>query len=404
MNARSKDIAVVPAMSVTERASQALSKAETETEILALVEKSKPIVAVTDSTSREFCHESLMTLKTLRVQIEKRGKEGREEATRYSKAVIAIEKELVGLLTPEETRLAKLRDDFDNALKAEKERLIRAEQERVKIMQERIEELRGCQTLTPASGSKLIAEHILDLEAIAIDDSFEEFKDRADSVKLVALTRLNALHAAARTHEGAQLKLEEERAELARQRAEQAERESREKAAREAEARSLAEARARQEAEDKARHAAEAARLKAEREENERLARERQAELDAAAAKIEADRLQVERDRDALIVAQKPVESPKPDHFYDPADEAARDKTLKAIASISAAPTPEPNLSFDPESYALAEHFLSGIIAATDWHKKSLAQAIQMAVEDWFEDFRKEDPEDTEEDTSDVPW
>lgn len=347
----------IESMSVAERAANALSREETETEIKALVEKSKPIVAVTDSASREVCHDSLMTLKNMRVLIEKRAKAGREEAVSYSKAVIAIEKDLVKLISPEETRLAILRDEWDSAKQREKEAAILREISRVAAIQERIAELRGCQTLSPSSGSTLILEHIQDLDAIPVDSTFEEFEQSAHDAKIAALVRLKGILGAAMAHEAEQAKIVAERAELAKLREaeeqrqaaardeqaekdrlaliesdrlareakdkrdaealEQAEanRKERERIAKEdadakairaAEDKRLADVRAQQEAADKAARDAVAERLRMDREENERKAAERQAELDkqAEAQRVEAKRLADQQA--ALTEAQKP--------------------------------------------------------------------------------------------------
>lgn len=304
MNALSKD--VIPVQSVTERASHALSKEDTEAEIKALVAQSRPIVAVTDGASREVCHSSLMTLRNLRVQIEKRGKEGREEATRYSKAVIAIEKELIGLLTPEETRLAKLRDEFDAEKERKRQAEIEAEMERQKTRRESVARLQNfCIALTPSSGSTNIMGWILDLESLVIDDDYQEFREQAESAKTASLTRLRSLYDAALAHEEAQRKLEADRAELERLKTVEVERQ-----------RIATEEQAKQKAVDKAARDAERKRLDEEKAENERMARERQAELDrqeaeakatrdAEAARLATERAEIERERQALNDAQK---------------------------------------------------------------------------------------------------
>lgn len=337
-------------MSVIERASKALSKAEVEAEIKALVEQSKSIVAVTDSASREVCHESLMVLKNMRTQTQKAAKKGRDEAVQYSKAVISIEKELCALIEPEETRLAKIRDDWDAIKELEKQARIDAEIARVAALQERIAELRGCQILTPASGSALILEHIADLENIPVDETFEEFEQQAADAKTAAIFRLNSIRAAAIAHEAEQAQVIAERAELAKLRAEAADRDRLAKEAqakadadaqaerdrleaiakqeREAEAAKVAEANrierdriAAEEAAAKVIRDAETKRLSDERAENARIARERQAELDAQAetqrvanaaeaARLAEQQAEIDRQQAALAEAQKPKPAP----------------------------------------------------------------------------------------------
>lgn len=290
-------------MSVIERASKALSKAEVEAEIKALVEQSKSIVAVTDSASREVCHQSLMVLRNMRIQTQKASKEGRDEAVQYSKAVIKIENELVALLTPEETRLAKIRDDWDAIKELEKQARIDAEIARVAALQERIAELRGCQILTPASGSALILEHIADLEKIPVDETFEEFEQQAADAKTAAIFRLNSIHAAAIVHEAEQAQVIAERAELAKLRAEAADRD---RLAKEAQAKADADAQAerdRLEALSKAERAAETARqAEANRLERDRIAKE-EAEQTAARERNEMAMQEIQAIHHQMIIA-----------------------------------------------------------------------------------------------------
>jgi hypothetical protein len=63
------------------------------------------------------------------------------------------------------------------------------------------------------------------VDAIEIDESFGDFKDTAADVKAEVYEELSRMHAAAVAREAESKRLAEERAELDRQRAEQAERE-----------------------------------------------------------------------------------------------------------------------------------------------------------------------------------
>jgi hypothetical protein len=366
----SAELVTMQPMSVIERAARALSKEEVEIEIKQLVAGSKSIMSVTDTASREVCHESLMVLKNMRIQTEKRAKKGRDEAVQYSKAVIAIEKELVALIEPEETRLAGLRDEWDSIKERERQARIDAEVKRVADIQERIVELRGCQTLSPSSGSALLLQHLADLEAIPVDDSFEEFRQSAADAKEAALYRLSGIHAAAVAHEAEQERIKAEREELAKLRAEAVERDrlaraAQEKAdaeakverdrlesiakaerdaesARQAEANRLerqriaqeeAAARVIRDAEDKRLADERAAQVAAAREhaeqiareraENDRRALERAAELDrqaeeqrkanaAEAGRIAAERAAFEAEQAAAIEASKPKPKGRP--------------------------------------------------------------------------------------------
>lgn len=310
-------------MSVVERASKALSKAEVEAEIKALVAQSKDIVAVTDSASREVCHASLMVLKNMRVQTQTAAKEGRDEAVKYSKAVIAIEKELVGLIEPEEARLAKIRDDWDAIKEREKQARIDAELARVAEIQRRIDGIRAWPVHASSQPSMLVGQMLAQAAGYVIErEVFAEFSDTASEVLLVSRAALAGILAQRKAHEAEQEQLKRDQEELAKLRAEAADRD---RIARDTQAKADAEAKVewdRLEAIAKTERDAEAQRLADERAENARIARERQADLDRQAeeqrtanaaeqARIAADRADLERQQEAIRKASEPKPKPR---------------------------------------------------------------------------------------------
>ncbi|WP_343499215.1 hypothetical protein [Achromobacter denitrificans] len=144
---------------------------------------------------------------------------------------------------------------------------------------------------------------IADVQARAVDESWEEFEPEAHRVKARALEALQQALAAREKHDADQAELARLRAETAareqKDREERIAREAEEKARRDAEAAAQAErdASARREAE--ARAAADNARRDAELAEQRRIAAEKQAELDRLAA-LERERVaaeQAERER-----------------------------------------------------------------------------------------------------------
>lgn len=231
-------------------------------------------------------------------------REPRYEIERVRKAakapILAIGKKLDADAARITAEIEKLEGPIDAQIKAEEARKeaetrakIEAEQKRVADIQERIEELRGCQMLTPASGSRLISEHISDLEKLPVDDSFDEFRQQADDAKTAGLARLNALLDAAVAHENEQARIKAEREELDRLRAEQAKRDAEERAKLAADAEAQRKAQAARDAEAAAElgkqreaMAAEQARIDADRAEVER---QQKAIRDAEAARIAAD-------------------------------------------------------------------------------------------------------------------
>ena len=96
-------------LTVQARAAVALGSSKAEAELVELASKSKAIIAITNNDGRTECHTAAMVAKDARVNIEKAGKAAREDATAFSKAVIAEEKRLVDLIAPEEKRLIELR-------------------------------------------------------------------------------------------------------------------------------------------------------------------------------------------------------------------------------------------------------------------------------------------------------
>lgn len=106
-------------------------------------------------------------------------------------------------------------------LRKEQEKQARAETERkrVEAIEARITDIRD--TVTNAGGrtSTEIAQFITELEAVAVDHTFAEFQQRAETAKAATLMRLRALHTSAAELETAQKQLAEKQAELAQQKA-----------------------------------------------------------------------------------------------------------------------------------------------------------------------------------------
>jgi hypothetical protein len=237
----------------------------------------------------------------------------RYEVERIRKAakapLLALGKKLDAEAARIESELLKIESPIDQQIKAEEARKeaerqakIDAELKRVADLQERITMVRGDQTLSASSGAAVIAKHIIAMEAVTVDESFQELQQQAQDAKDAGLSRLKSIHAAAIAHEAEQARINAEREELARHRAAQAARDAEANAARDAEA------------------AKQAAQLKKEREEHEataKAARQRIADENEAAqklrdeeeAKLAAVRAEVARQQEELRKAQEP---PKP--------------------------------------------------------------------------------------------
>lgn len=299
-------------LQVMERAKKALSFVERKAELAELATKSQRIVEITNPAGYQECHAARMVLKNTRVDIQKAGKEAREDATKFSKAVIAKEKELVDMIQPEEDRLQALQAEWDAAREAERQAKVEAERQRVAGHQSRIAAIHAIPTEVTGRSALVIAGRIEKLRALEIGDDFEEFVGEASAAKASTLETLERLHAAQVEHEAEQDRIRAEREELERLRAEQAARlaaEEAEAAAKRAEAdriareqreREAAEQRAREEDERAERQRQEEA-ARAEREQQERIDREqREAELAAERERQAAEQRRLDEERAKL--------------------------------------------------------------------------------------------------------
>lgn len=319
----STEVAVIPPKppTVIERAMSVFVGVPSEESLRELAKGSATITAITNQAGYDQCHSSRMALKNARLEIVRTGEAGREDAVQTSKAIIARQKTLIAITLGEECRLEVIQKAWDDRIAAEKEAKIQAEIARAARLQKRIEELRGCQTLSPSSGSQLILEHIADLEGIQADESFEEFQQQAIEAKTTALVRLNGILGAAVAHEAEQAKIIAERAELAKLRAEQADRD-----------RIAAAAQAKADADAKM----ERERIASENAEKNRIERERIAK-DEADAKAIRDAEKAENDRiNADIRASNEAEEKR---LADERGKLAADQEALRVANL---PKPKP--------------------------------------------------------------
>lgn len=215
-----QDITTLP---VAERAQIALKSTETEKAIQALVTKAKPITQVSDKNGRELAHSVAMELRSARVTIEKTGKAARDDATKFSGAVIAEEKRLIATIKPEEERVLALRDAWDAEQERIKQARIEAERRRVQKIQDAITTIRNFPLRLVGKSSADTDAAVCEMEALPVDEAeFQEFTAEAVRAKSEALAQLHQVHAAARAAEVARAEAEEARRQAEAERAEQA--------------------------------------------------------------------------------------------------------------------------------------------------------------------------------------
>ena len=309
------------ALTLPQRAAVALGAVDYEAKIKEQVAASTDITAVIDPAGREQAHRIGMNLLKLRTGIKAVGEAARKDATDFSKAVIAKEKDLIALITPEENRVFELRDAYDTKVEAEKQAAIAKERERITAIQADIAAIHDTPLELVGKSAADIQVAAATVAAIVVDKArFAEFEKDAAKVVAEVSAKLASLHAAAVANEEEAARIAAERAELAqlREAAAEARRIAQVEAERIAAERQAEDDRravlvAEQEAEALRQREAQAAELKkqadAQAEQNRleqaEIARQRQELLDMQTAAAEAARLtQVDADRLANDAAQ----------------------------------------------------------------------------------------------------
>lgn len=292
---QTEQAAVMASLPPAQRAALTLNSSQTERDLRELATKHASIQAIKDKAGRDQAHGAAMEVKRARTAIERVGKEARDDATKFSKAVIAEQNRLIDIIITEEQRLLALRDAWDTEQEKIREAAAAAERFRVEQIQGRIDAIKGFEGMARNCRTSGAAQRLADaLEKVDLT-GLQEFEDQAlhiyGEVKGAVnqiLTQLQADEAERARIKAAQeaeaARLAAERAELERQRIEAA-------AKANAEADRLAKERAALEAarvEFERQRAAHEARERAEQQAKEEAAAEaaKQAELAALSAKV----------------------------------------------------------------------------------------------------------------------
>lgn len=217
------------ALPPSKRAAVALKSEMAEAHLRELVAKTAAITNVVDKNGREEAHRAAMGLKNARVAIKNIGEEAREDAVAFQRAVVAEVARLAAITADEETRLFALRDAYDAKMAAEKAERERIEAERVATIRNRVDAIKAMPVVHAAANSIELSAALANLAKVTVTaEEFAEFADEAAQAVDAAANALLTLRAAARQREEAeaerQCKAEADRIELARLKAEQAER------------------------------------------------------------------------------------------------------------------------------------------------------------------------------------
>ena len=203
-------------LTVQQRAAVALQSDKARAELTALAAASQSITAPTNPAGRAECHAAAMAAAGARIAIAKAGKDARDDATQFSKAVIAEEARLIAIIQPEETRLKALRDSYDAEqarIKAEK-----AEAERLRVLEISGRIARIKQAASDAARFDVSADAASEIHArvseMEIDATFAEFYGEATEAKVAAMAEITKVIASKREAEAAAKKAEADRIEL----------------------------------------------------------------------------------------------------------------------------------------------------------------------------------------------
>jgi hypothetical protein len=331
------------ALTLPERAAVALGATEYEAQIRDKVASSADITAITNAAGRDQAHRVGMELVKLRTGIRAAGKSAREDATAFSKSVIAEEARLVALIEPEESRVIGLRDAWDQEIEAEKARKIAAERARVEAIQRKIQEIRMTPSMAIGWHSVEIRGLAARLTVVPFDATF--FQEFIDEVRVAATEAQVNLGEMATAREVIEAQEEQARRDAIFQKAEreaEAARIAAERLQIECDRAELAERAAEQDRIAKAAHAAAQADLAAERAETDRIrkledvARALQAKQERELLESQHAAARLEQAKLDRIAAQQEAERQR---LQTIADQHRADELKRQLA---AAPVSEP--------------------------------------------------------------
>lgn len=326
-NAESASSTELAPLTMEQRVQKAIGLVNAKEQLAELAAASTGITEITNKAGYDECHAKRMVLKNKRVEIGKTGKAAREDATKFSQAVIAAEKELIAIISPEEERLQALQQAWDDAREAE-----RAEAERIEA--ERIQKQKDALAVITGSLARLFGADVETL-SVALDQLTNFDMTQFDDVFLpdAVKARDEAIAAISKARDE-RVQLDLQAAELRRQ-----QEENERKAAQEAEAR-----RAQQEKEDAERAAriAEEDRQRAEQAKADRMERDRiKAEQDARQAELDRQ-AEEQRQRDEAAAqaqreAQEKADQERREREVAERAEAAERAAAEAEAAVQAA-------------------------------------------------------------------
>lgn len=264
-----------------------LAKFDPQVAELQKIAKVASEITITDFSDKgqiALVREKRIELKGMRVNITKTGKALRDDANAFNAAVLKKEKEMVGLIEPEEKRLQDLEDEAERLAEIEKRK------KDLPLRKARLSEI--------GDGIEIEDQGILEMD----DTQFDSYiNQRVANWNIKEKERL-----AKEAQEAEEKRAAEAKAEAERKEAEEKERKEKQE---------------KEDAERKAKQDAEDAERKAKQEAEDKERAEAQAKLDAEAKRIEDEKRDLEHKKEVEAAAKAAEEKAKKD-----AEDAAKAK------------------------------------------------------------------------------
>ena len=200
------------ALTVQDRAALALGSSQIRIDLQAMVLLSANITDIKDKAGRDEAHSRAMALANARISITKTGKIARDDAVKFSKAVLAEEDELIKITSPEEKRLLAMRDAWDETIAAEKAAKAAAERARITAIHARIAEITSFSVLAVECRTAERVQTLIDKVTAISLENFEEFDTEAKTAHADTLARLEQIHAAKFAEESERARVKAEQA------------------------------------------------------------------------------------------------------------------------------------------------------------------------------------------------
>lgn len=143
---------------------------------------------VTSKAGLKDAMSALSELRTLRVSVTKAGKAARDDATAFSRQVLARERELVAIVEPVEALIQGYRADYEAEEERKRHEAARAEMERARLERERVSALQSslnhlslAAARVAGGSSETISAELVSMEGFYFSVEWAEFQPQASS-------------------------------------------------------------------------------------------------------------------------------------------------------------------------------------------------------------------------------